>query len=182
MAVLLSNLPYAYALALAVFLAAGFTDVLDGRIARTQHLESDFGKLMDPLADKILISTAFISFVQLPETRVSAWMVVLIIAREFLITGMRLVAMDKGDLIGAGAWGKHKTFWQIFAISLILVLLSVKEFLMESPAIWVRWQERFGAMCDVLIFWTMMVVVVLTLVSGIFYLWENRRLFRNAGT
>lgn len=176
MAVFFSGLPYAYTIAFAIFIVAGFTDLLDGKIARSRHLESDFGKLMDPLADKILISTAFISFVQLRETGVYAWMVVLIIAREFLITGLRLLAMGKGDLIQAGAWGKHKTFSQIFAICVILCFLSVREFLMKDPELWARWQERYLAAFHGVVFWMMLAVVGLTLLSGIVYVAQNRKL------
>ncbi len=177
MGVLFSHIPYAYTAALVIFIVAGITDVLDGRIAREKNFYTDFGTLMDPLADKILISTAFISFVELRETGVAAWMVVLIIAREFLITGLRLLALNKGVVIKAGGWGKHKTFSQIFAVCLILIFLGAKEFLMARPEAWARWQDSFIHAHDLVIPWTMLLVVILTLLSGYFYVKENRQLF-----
>ncbi len=176
MAVFFSCLPFAHTLAFFVFIAASLTDMLDGRIARSRGLENDFGRLMDPLADKILISTAFISFVQLRETQIEAWMVVLIIAREFLITGLRMLALTKGDLIQAGVWGKHKTISQIFAICLVLAFLSAKELLQKFPDAWARWQMGFTSTYHVLVLYTMIVVVALTLLSGFLYVMENRRL------
>jgi CDP-diacylglycerol---glycerol-3-phosphate 3-phosphatidyltransferase len=173
-----SNLPYGYTVAFLIFIAAGITDMFDGKIARSRHVETDFGKLMDPLADKILNATAFISFVGLQETGVAAWMVVLIISREFLITGLRLLAMGKGKLIDAGIWGKHKTVSQIVAICVILSFLSIKEFLLKSPELWGRWQDSFVGVYGIVVFWMMMIVVGLTLLSGILYIWENRRLFQ----
>ena len=175
MAVFFSGMPYAYVVAFAIFILAGLSDMLDGRIARKRGLESDFGKLMDPLADKVLISTAFISFVQLRQTQIFAWMVVLIISREFLITGFRLLAMSKGQLIQAGVWGKHKTISQIFAICLVLTFLSFREILQRFPQVWERWQAGFTGAYHVAVGWTMALVVGLTLISGIFYVYENRR-------
>ena len=180
MGVLFSPFAFAYTAALVVFIIAGLTDLLDGRIARGKNLYSDFGTLMDPLADKILISTAFISFVELRETRVAAWMVVLIIAREFLITGLRLLALNKGVLVKAGDWGKHKTFSQIFAICLILSFHAAKEFLVRTPQRWAGCQGGFHALYNTVVFWTMLIVVGLTLLSGFFYVLENRQVFEGA--
>ena len=181
MGVFFSGIPFAYTFSLILFLLAGLTDMLDGRIARSRGLENDFGKLMDPLADKILISTAFISFVQLRETEIAAWMVVLIIAREFLITGLRLFAMSKGQLIAAGIWGKHKAVSQIFAICLVLTFLSFKEIIQKFPGVVGHWDEKFSSfyysVYHVAIGWTMAVVVGLTLLSGILYVYQNRSLF-----
>ena len=90
LAALLSGVPYGKTIALFLFLVASLTDLLDGVIARKRNLITDFGTLMDPVADKVLISAAFIAFVQLPETRIPAWIAVVIVTREFVITGLRL--------------------------------------------------------------------------------------------
>ncbi len=180
MGVLFSPFAFAYTAALIVFVVAGITDILDGRIAREQKFHSDYGRLKEPHADKNLISTAFISFVALRETRVAAWMVVLIISREFLITGLRLLALNKGVLVKAGGWGKNKTFSQIFAICLILSFHAAKEFLVRVPERWVAWQDGFNMLYNSVVFWTMLMVVGLTLLSGFFYVMENRQVFEGA--
>ncbi len=181
MGVLFSSLPFACTFALLLFVLAALTDMWDGQIARKRNLQTDFGSLMDPLADKILVSTAFISFVQIPGTGVHAWMVVLIISREFLLTGMRLLAMGKGVVIKAGVWGKHKTVSQMVAILLVLLFLSAKEFLKLSPERWGKWQFSFAHWQYGLAFWTMLVVVALTLVSGCVYARQNRALLWDGG-
>ena len=156
-------------LALAIFVAASLTDLWDGRFARRRGLVTDFGILMDPIADKILVLSAFVAFVQLQVA--PAWMVVLIAAREFLVTGVRLFALGKGHLLPAEASGKHKTASQMVAISLTLLFLIVREMVPAASqyAQWVGWggQAVWG-----LIFLT----VVLTLTSGISFLWRHRNL------
>jgi CDP-diacylglycerol---glycerol-3-phosphate 3-phosphatidyltransferase len=114
-------------LAAVVFAAASFTDALDGWIARRQKSVSTFGKLMDPLADKLLVTAALVSLVSLD--RVSAWVAMVIIAREFAVTGLRQLAMEHGEVIPASIWGKLKT---VFQVAMVLVLITVD----GSPA-WV---------------------------------------------
>ena len=109
-------------LALVLFVAGGISDLLDGIIARRQKLITNFGILMDPLADKIMVCSAFIAFVGL--NWIAAWMVVLIVARELAITGLRLLAASRNVVLAAEGWGKHKTISQIVAIIAILVLHS----------------------------------------------------------
>jgi len=150
-------------LALFVFLIATMTDLYDGKIARRKGEVSDFGKLMDPLADKILILSAFLAFVQLQL--VPAWMVILILARELLITGMRLLALSKGVVLAAGRGGKHKTVTQMVAILWILVVLLMKEKVPLAP----YWNDS--------IFFVMVFAVFVTVSSGILYLYRNRSLF-----
>lgn len=127
MACLALPFPYASSLALLLFLSASVTDALDGHLARTRYGTSDFGRLMDPLADKVLIAAALVSFVgiHLADGRplLPAWIVVLILLREFMVTGLRLLAAGRQQVISAGTWGKHKTLWQIVVISLILLAL-----------------------------------------------------------
>ena len=109
--------------ALALFCIASFTDFLDGHIARKHNLVTNFGKFMDPLADKLLVCSALICFVEMEE--LAAWIVIIIMAREFIISGFRLVASDSGVVIAANMWGKFKTVSQM--IMIILIILDVEK-------------------------------------------------------
>src|SRR5712664_3786494 len=125
LAVMFSKVPSHETIALALFCAGGISDFLDGLIARRQKLITNFGILMDPLADKIMVCSAFIAFIELDWIR--AWMVVVIVARELAITGLRLLAASKNVVLAAEGYGKHKTISQIVAIISILVLKSYTE-------------------------------------------------------
>ena len=114
-----------YTLALILFLLAMITDYIDGSLARSRREVTDVGKLLDPLADKILISSAFITFIELKEILLPAWLVIIIVSREFAITGLRLVAACKGMIIPAGKWGKHKTLSQVITVSAVLIYLCL---------------------------------------------------------
>ena len=105
--------------AAAIFIIASLTDMLDGKIARKYNLVTNFGKFMDPLADKLLVCSALICLVELKE--LPAWMVIVIISREFIISGFRLVASDNGVVIAASYWGKFKTTFQMIAVALLIV-------------------------------------------------------------
>lgn len=109
-------------IALAIFIIASFTDFLDGHIARKYQLVTNFGKFMDPLADKLLVCSALICLIELD--RIPSWIVIVIIAREFIISGFRLVASDNGVVIAASYWGKFKTTFQIVMICLMIADLS----------------------------------------------------------
>ena len=158
------------AIAVAVFTLASLTDFYDGYLARKYNVESDFGKLMDPIADKFLILAAFLAFVRMHL--VDDWMVVLILGREIIVTGLRLFAITKGKVLAAEKAGKHKTVSQMVAIFAILGFIIVKELLTIfskwSPAIEVWWRGGI----DILMF----ITLALTLISGISYLWNNRKL------
>lgn len=105
-------------IALAVFIIASLTDLLDGKIARKYNLVTNFGKFMDPLADKLLVCSAMICLVEMG--RIPAWIVIIIISREFIISGFRLIASDNGVVIAASYWGKFKTVFQMIMIILMI--------------------------------------------------------------
>ncbi len=110
-------------LAAAIFIVASLTDMLDGKIARKYNLVTNFGKFMDPLADKLLVCSALICLVELKQ--LPAWMVIVIVSREFIISGFRLVAAEQGIVIAASYWGKFKTTFQMIAVILMIVNLPV---------------------------------------------------------
>ncbi len=109
-------------IALALFCIASFTDLLDGKIARKYNLVTNFGKFMDPLADKLLVSSAMICLVE--SGKLAAWIVIIIISREFIISGFRLVASDSGIVIAASYWGKFKTVFQMLMIIVLIMDLG----------------------------------------------------------
>ena len=113
---------YANYIAVAIFIVASLTDLLDGKIARKYNLVTNFGKFMDHIADKLLVSSALISFVGL--NRLQAWIVIILIAREFIISGFRLVASDSGIVLAASWWGKFKTAFQM--IMCILLIINIQ--------------------------------------------------------
>ena len=146
-------------IAAVVFIVASVTDTLDGQIARRYNLVTNFGKIMDPLADKLLVFSAFLCMIQLGI--VPAWMVVIILARELLIVSLRAVAAAQGTVIAASWWGKTKTVSQMAAV----VLLLLKN--------WPFGPDGFPLATIVL--W---VAVILTIVSGVDYIIKNKEVFR----
>ncbi len=165
---LLPGLPFKGA-ALCVFVAAALTDWWDGRIARRRGLISDFGALMDPIADKVLVLSAFGAFVLLHVA--PGWMVLLIAARELLITGLRLIALAKGKVLPAEAAGKWKATAQMVVISITLLFLVAREAYPPATCPVGNWLSLAGAGLRAL----MLGVVVLTVTSGISFLWHNRK-------
>ena len=163
--------PFNHTLALALFLLATLTDYLDGEIARRYGLITDFGKLMDPLADKVLTAAAFICLI--PYGAVAAWVVIVIIAREFLITGLRLLAGAKGVVLPAEKLGKHKTAWQMATIIFFLILLALGDW-NSSRLAWVPWVWQDVGVPLVA------VTTLLTVYSGAGYFWKNRGLIETA--
>jgi CDP-diacylglycerol--glycerol-3-phosphate 3-phosphatidyltransferase len=170
------DLPFRFTAALLLFLLAGITDYADGEIARRLHMESDFGRLMDPLVDKIMMAAAFICLV--PLRAIPAWAATVIVSREFLITGLRLLAASKGRVLSAEKLGKHKTAWQIVTAIFFLLMLSVRELagLNGAPSASRLYQEVWDWGGAGLLF----VTIALTLISGAGYLWKNRLLIEQA--
>jgi CDP-diacylglycerol--glycerol-3-phosphate 3-phosphatidyltransferase len=173
---LFSPLRFNDTLALFFFLLAGATDFLDGRIARTRNLITNFGILMDPLADKIMTCSAFVAFVESTHmnpdapVRVGAWMVVIIVSRELAITGLRLLAASKNIVLAAERYGKHKTISQIITIIALLVVDACEEWPVALKNIFASWTPMFAE----IMLW---ITVVLTAASGLIYLWRNRALY-----
>ena|SRR3989338_6510311 len=162
-------------LALAVFSCAALTDWLDGKIAKSRNLITDFGKIMDPIADKILVLGAFLSFIQLQF--IPAWTVVVIIGRESAITSLRFFALSKGRVIAASKGGKYKTVSQMAAIFIILISLIFKEaFKIGCLSLC----PEFDRYAGIVVYLSMLVTVILTLISGVSYIWDNRMLFSEA--
>ena len=164
-----SSWQYARTAALVIFLVAGLTDFVDGEIARRYGVITNFGKLMDPLVDKIMVAAAFISLV--PLKAVPAWAATTVVARDFLITGLRLMASAKGRILPAESLGKQKTSWQIVTIVFFLALLSIAElqYAGETSTWWVR---AWGEAGPVLVW----ITVALTIYSGLAFAWRNRDL------
>lgn len=175
MAFLFMKGPVFKVLALVVFSAAAWTDFLDGYIAKKQKTVSDFGKFMDPIADKILVISAFLAFVEMKL--VPAWIVVIIVFREFIITGLRLVALARGEIIEAEMAGKHKTVSQIISIYVILFFIIFKAY---SAGIFDFWNENLEYLFRAIIFYLMLITAFFTFVSGVSYLVRNKRFFTNA--
>ena len=117
---------YGNYIAVAIFIVASITDFLDGKIARKYNLVTNFGKFMDPLADKLLVCSALICLIQLEL--IPAWVVIIIIAREFIISGSRLVASDNGVVIAASYWGKFKTAFQMLTVIVLILNIPNKVF------------------------------------------------------
>ena len=142
--------------ALAVFIIAAFTDLFDGRIARKYKLVTNFGKFMDPLADKLLVCSALICLVELE--RIPAWVVIVIIAREFVISGIRLIAADDGVVISASKWGKVKTVFQMIMVGFMIGNLEIFKYVTLA---------------------LMWIALALTIISMIDYIAKNIGLFKD---
>jgi CDP-diacylglycerol---glycerol-3-phosphate 3-phosphatidyltransferase len=166
-AALNSSWVYARTAALIFFLLAGVTDFFDGEIARRYGSVTNFGELMDPLVDKIMIAAAFISLV--PLKAIPAWAATTVVARDFLITGLRLMASARGQILPAEQLGKHKTSWQIITVIFFLLLLSAQELKYADGA--QGWWFRAWNQAGPILVW---ITVILTVYSGLGYAWRHR--------
>ena len=142
----------------AIFIVACLTDMLDGKIARKYGLVTNFGKFMDPLADKLLVCSALICLIELGQ--LPAWMVIVIISRAFIISGFRLIASDNGVVIAASYWGKFKTTFQMIAVILLIFNLEALR-LLADICVWVA--------------------LALTVISLADYIWKNRGILTEGG-
>ena len=143
---------------LALFVVASMTDWLDGYLARKNNLVTDFGKFMDPLADKLLVCSAMICLIE--KQVLPAWIVIVIISREFIISGFRLIAADHGIVIAASYWGKFKTVFQM--VMIILMIIDFKQPVLHSITILIMW-----------------IALILTIISLIDYLLKNKSVMSN---
>lgn len=142
--------PYHNYIAVAIFIIASLTDLADGKIARKYNLVTNFGKFMDPLADKLLVCSALICLVATEQ--LAAWMVIVIISREFIISGFRLVAADNGVVIAASYWGKFKTVFQMLMIIVLIFNFPGKFFeVLGLILTWVALLLTIISLCDYLI-------------------------------
>ncbi len=175
-AVASSGIPWAFTLGMLLFGAGALTDFYDGKIARERNIVTPFGQLMDPLADKILMAAAFVVLLEVDRATMPGWLVVLVLAREFMVTGLRLVAAASGNVLAADRLGKHKTIWQIVVASYLLVRRSTE----EAPMAWFRpfFEWKVGGIANESILIPLLLAVMLsfTIGSGASYLWKNRAL------
>ncbi|MCR5111218.1 MAG: CDP-diacylglycerol--glycerol-3-phosphate 3-phosphatidyltransferase [Ruminococcus sp.] len=159
------KVPFHFLIALVIFAAASITDALDGKIARKNNLVTNFGKFLDPLADKVLVIAALTVFVELSEVNMGAVPLIIITAREFMVSGLRLLAANSGTVVAAGIWGKLKTAFTMVAIIAILLWLSLRgDFSVNFS------ENAVSAVENVItpiLIWT---ATVLTVLSGAVYL------------
>ena len=173
------TIPHHFLIAGLIFALASFTDLLDGKIARKRNLVTNFGKFLDPLADKILVISALVCFVNLGLAEL--WFVLIIIAREFMVTSIRLIAVNTGEVIAANIWGKAKTVSQMVAIVGILIM----QYLQELIDLSVMPGFAVGPFSSSTVFWFAGNVLVgistlFTIISCAIYLKQNWNLFKNS--
>lgn len=156
-AMLIDTIPYNNYIALGIFIIASLTDLLDGKIARKYNLVTNFGKFMDPLADKLLVSAALIC---LSPEKIPAWIVIVIISRELFISGFRILAADQGIVLAAGWWGKFKTTFQMIMIIVLILDIQNKVF-------------------DILGWILIWISLALTVISMIDYVYKNKDVLKN---
>ncbi len=169
MACMLISFPHHYAAALLVFVLASLTDWLDGHLARKNGLITNFGKFLDPLADKALTTAAFICFVEVINSRSMPWALMLILTREFMVTSVRLLAAKDGVVVAASFAGKLKTVMQMVSIIYLLALLYMSSMMAYNDVL--RWMYRGG----IAMVW---IATIATVVSGIQYVWQLRHYFK----
>lgn len=156
---LIESIPYNYYLAAIVFIIASITDLFDGKIARKYHLVTNFGKFMDPLADKMLVSAAIIC---LTPKMIPSWVVIIIISRELFISGFRMLAADQGIVLAAGWWGKFKT-----AFSMVMIIVLIVNTPLNNSVLYIIGQ---------ILIW---ISLALTIISMIEYVSKNFNVLKN---
>lgn len=166
LAAMLIDFPHHYLAALLLFAAASVTDLIDGKMARKHNLITDFGKFLDPLADKMLTTAAFLAFIELGIGHGIAWITFIVLLREFLITSLRLISSGKGKVIAANMWGKCKTVSQMFAIVFVLAA----QYIMSTFDVSASLETVYGVLTDIVLW----VSAVLTVISGLVYVKQNK--------
>ncbi|MEE0859580.1 MAG: CDP-diacylglycerol--glycerol-3-phosphate 3-phosphatidyltransferase [Acutalibacteraceae bacterium] len=169
MFLLIDGIPFSGLWALIVFILASITDFLDGYLARKNNMVTDFGKFADPLADKILVMSAFCCFIEMGL--IGAVPVIIVLFREFAVTSVRLISATKGKVVAANMWGKAKTVSQIIAIITTLTLQAVLQFTGNGDLSFI-----FNIITNVVVW----ISVALTIISGVVYLKDNVDLYKNA--
>lgn len=166
-------IPYGTVLATIVFIIASITDKLDGYIARSRNQITSFGKLMDPLADKLLVTAALVSLVEFQL--IPTWVAMIIIAREFLVTGLRSLAASEGIVLAASIWGKAKTATQIVAIIFALINLTYIHGGLSKLVYMYISQSSMNLITNI----CMTIAVIITILSGVDYFVKNKSLFQS---
>lgn len=176
---LASFIPHHFLIALIIFSVASITDHYDGKIARERCLITDFGKFADPLADKILVMSAFICFVQMGF--IGSVAIILMLVREFIITSIRLVGANSGKVIAANIWGKAKTVSQIFAIIVVLILQYINELINMGVNVFGNVNSGEISLVFYIIGGALIwISAILTLVSGVIYIIDNKEVIDTA--
>ena len=173
-AAMLIDFPFHYLVALAIFGIASITDMLDGKIARKQNLVTNFGKFSDPLADKILVLSTLVCFVQLGLC--VSIIVIIVLFREFAVSSIRLLAATDGKVVAANIWGKVKTVTQIIAIILIFLLQFIIELMnMNFIPVGNSNVEMFAFVFNIIGNVALWISTIICLISGVIYIWDNRK-------
>ncbi len=170
MALMMIDFPYHYFVAFLVFITASITDYFDGKIAREQNLVTDFGKFLDPIADKALTTAAFIVFCFLNIGKGIEWVLFIILLREFVVTSVRLAASANGKVVAANIYGKIKTVMQMVTICVIIFFMGVFDLVASYCDISVVWYSVFEIVATVLLW----VTAILTLIAGVTYIVDNK--------
>jgi CDP-diacylglycerol--glycerol-3-phosphate 3-phosphatidyltransferase len=168
---MVASFKYHFVVALLIFIGASLTDLFDGKIARSRGLVTNFGKFLDPLADKMLTTAAFLGLLLMRYTEGIVWIVFLILFREFAITSMRLVCSSSGKVVAANMWGKVKTVVQMVTIIAILAIEGLKSIICETTYILPDSLVSALSTVTAVLLWA---TAALTVVSGVVYLWQNR--------
>jgi CDP-diacylglycerol--glycerol-3-phosphate 3-phosphatidyltransferase len=173
-------------LALIVFAIASITDFFDGQMARKNKTVTPLGIFLDPLADKFLIVSAFICFVDIGMLGINAWMVIVIIARDFLINGLRSISAYKNTMIPSDKFGKFKTMSQIIVIIVVMIILIASEGLLKFTGVTLEMLKfydhgRYVVLAIIMAktpFWATFIAVILTVFSGLSYIWKYKKIIR----
>lgn len=162
----LVNFPFHYLASVLVFILASLTDMWDGKIARKYNLVTNLGKFMDPIADKMLTTAAFVGLLAI--SKMSPWALIIILIREFVVTSVRLLAAEGGKVIAANMWGKAKTVAQYIVIIYMMVALQFADLFNFS------WVYIFTDIIGCIFIW---IATIMTAISGFLYFWQNRSFF-----